>query len=58
MDQEKHSHETLACILNWDTDEPVNGYTLEELNSLLSVLKNVIDKMKSSDCKGQLFLFE
>jgi hypothetical protein len=55
---EKLSRETLACIMNWDTDEPINGYTLSELKSLSCTLKEVIDKMKSIDCPGQLYLFE
>jgi hypothetical protein len=56
--QKKLSRETLACMINWDTDEPVNGYTREELKSLSWVLEEVIDKMKTVDCPGQLYLFE
>lgn len=55
--KKESSREVVACLLNWDTIEAVDGYKLNELRDLSDILNNMIQKMERLDCAGQLYLF-
>ena len=51
------SHNTIACLLNFDTKEAIDGYSLEEMEDILDLIQSVVNTMKNKDCSGQMLLF-
>ena len=53
---ENENNQKLACLINWDTTEKIDGYSVKELKELRQKLDETILRMAYED-PNQHFLF-
>ncbi len=54
---DKAFYNQIACLINWDTSEAIDGYTIDELKDMKDTLEHAIQTMQRKDCVGQLYLY-